>query len=172
MQKNQKKLDSDLAFKFREQIYSLVIPLLADGIASQLKLRNPTKKELEETYQISMRVLFRLLFIAYAEEKDLLPHKSNKLYQENSLKTIAENLLDLWNSKHEFGPEFSWWDKFQSILRAFKDGNTDWDIPAYSGGLFSIDQSDSKILTTLEEIKLPDYYFGPILQNLLLVKNS
>ncbi len=64
MQKNQKNLDSDLAFKFREQIYSLVIPILADGIASQLKLRNPTKKELEETYQISLRGLCRLLFIA------------------------------------------------------------------------------------------------------------
>ena len=35
---------------------------------------------------MAMMVLFRLLFIAYAEDKDLLPYKHNGLYRSRSLK--------------------------------------------------------------------------------------
>ena len=34
-------------------------------------------------------VLFRLLFVAYAEDKDLLPYRSNGAYREHALKTLA-----------------------------------------------------------------------------------
>ena len=40
----------------------------------------------------SFLILFRILFIAYAEDKDLLPYKSNDLYKKRSLKNIALEL--------------------------------------------------------------------------------
>jgi len=43
------------------------------------KLQPPTASDLVETYQMTLIVLFRLLFIAYAEDKELLPYKSNDL---------------------------------------------------------------------------------------------
>ena len=93
------------------------------------------------------------MFVAYVEDKDLFPHLSNSVYRENSLKTIAEVLLKHWNSGHEYGPGLKLWKKTQAILRAFEEGNPDWDIPAYGGGLFSIDQGESSILSPLEKIK-------------------
>ena len=156
MQRNAKKSVEDLANKFREQVYYLVIPLLANGIKSQFNQKSLTPVELQAIYLMAMKVFFKLLFVAYAEYKDLLPHRSNAVYRKHSLKTIAEDLLVHWNSGDRFGTEFKWWKKTQAIFRAFEDGNSDWDIPAYGRGLFSIDQGKSKIFLPLEEISLPD----------------
>ncbi len=172
MQKYAKKYVEDLANKFRDQVYNFVIPWLANGIKSQLNKTSPTPAELQGIYQMTMKVLFKLLFVAYAEEKILLPHRSNVYYRENSLKNIAENLLELWNSGHVFGTGFKWWKKVKAIFHAFEYGNPDWDIPAYSGGLFSIDQGNSIVLAPLEKINLPDEHFGRILQYLLLVRGA
>ena len=38
--------------------------------------------------------LFRLLFIAYSEDRNLLPYKSNEEYKRNSLQTISKAILD------------------------------------------------------------------------------
>lgn len=170
--KNSNISSEDLANKFRDQVYIYVIPLLANGIKSQLNKTSPTPADLQGIYQIAMKVFFKLLFVAYAEEKNLLPHRSNVFYRENSLKNIAENILELWNSGHEFGPGFKLWNKTQAIFNAIENGNPDWDIPAYSGGLFSIDQGESSILSPLEKIKLPDKHYGRILQYLLLVRGD
>ena len=43
---------------------------------------------------MALTVLFRLLFIAYAEDRDLLPYQSNGAYQRRSLKTKAQELAD------------------------------------------------------------------------------
>ena len=44
---------------------------------------------LKLTYEMALTVLFRLLFIAYAEDRDFLPFKTNESYRNNrSLKNI------------------------------------------------------------------------------------
>ena len=123
---------------------------------------------LDEIYQMAMTVMFRLLFIAYGEDKDLLPYRFNSLYKENSLKTIANKLLQFFETKHKFGSENIWWKKVQAIFEAVESGNSAWGIPAYNGGLFASDKNESIIGAAIKQIILPDYYFGPALQSLLL----
>src|SRR5205085_2534852 len=48
----------------------------------------------DEVYEQALNVLFRLLFVAYAEDKDLLPYRSNDLYRERSLKALARQLAE------------------------------------------------------------------------------
>jgi len=162
----------DLANSLRERIYDEVIPRLAEGLAEARGLRDPSAQDLSETYQMAMRVLFRLLFIAYGEDKDLLPYRFNGLYQKRSLKTKAKDLLELWNSSEEFGEGDSWWQEVQAIFHAVDKGNPSWGIPAYNGGLFSSIPEDSTIGAALENVMLPDSVFGPVLQHLLLVPTS
>ena len=45
---------------------------------------------------MAMTVLFRLLFIAYAKDKDLLPYRFNGLYHKRSLKTKARELVEAY----------------------------------------------------------------------------
>ena len=51
----------------------------------------PSKDDIP-TYEMALTVLFRLLFIAYAEDRDLLPFKGNEAYRRRSLKQKAIEL--------------------------------------------------------------------------------
>ena len=70
---------SNLGTRLSERIYEYVIPSLALTLAKAQKLNAPTQQQLADTYQMALTVLFRLLFVAYAEDRDLLPYKTNDL---------------------------------------------------------------------------------------------
>ena len=74
----------ELASSLRERIYNEVIPMLAEGLAQTRGIKKPTAQELAETYQMAMRVLFRLLFVAYGEDKELFLTAST-VFIENDL---------------------------------------------------------------------------------------
>ena len=79
---NSKRFAVNIAESLRERIYESIIPRLALGISKARNLINPSKNEIALTYEIALTVLFRLLFIAYAEDRDLLPYKNNQLYKK------------------------------------------------------------------------------------------
>ena len=49
------------------------------------------------------------------------------------------------------------------------EGNREWGVPGYDGGLFSQDPDVSPVGARLADITLPNPVFGPALQDLLLV---
>lgn len=159
------RFSGELANKLRDRIYNQVIPLLAEGIAEARNLKKPSAHDLAETYQMAMHILFRLLFIAYGEDKDLLPYRFNSLYVERSLKEKAKGLQNI----DQFGESDSWWQEVRSIFKAVEKGNKEWGVPAYNGGLFSSDPAESRIGAALSEVILPNRIFGPALRQLLLV---
>ena len=79
---------------------------------------------------MAMRVLFRLLFIAYGEDKNLLPYRFNGLYQKRSLKAKAKDLLELMDSDEGFGEGDAWWQEARAIFHAVDNGNKSWGVPA------------------------------------------
>ncbi len=159
-----------LASQLRERIYDQVIPRLAEGLAEARGLEDPTAQDLADTYQMAMRVLFRLLFIAYGEDKDLLPYRFNRLYKDRSLKTKARALLEI--EPEDFDDGDALWSEIQSLFKAVDKGNRTWGVPAYNGGLFSSDPQESEVGAALAEVSLPDSILGPALQHLLLVPTS
>jgi hypothetical protein len=60
------------------------------------KLKHPSAADLAETYQMTLTILFRLLFVAYAEDRDLLPYRSNGQYADRSLNHKARELVELF----------------------------------------------------------------------------
>ena len=82
----------DLADRLRERIYNHVVPELARGIAGARGINRPRPQDLSRTYEMALTVLFRLLFIAYAEDRDLLPYRYNDSYRRRSLKQKAQEL--------------------------------------------------------------------------------
>ena len=73
----------------KERIYESVIPYLATGIIKARKLDKPKENDVKLIYEMALKILFRLLFIAYAEDRDLLPYKANEIYRTKSLKQKA-----------------------------------------------------------------------------------
>jgi hypothetical protein len=69
-----------LAEDLRDRIYEKVMPRLAQGVAEARAIVRPTVDDLALTYRMALTVLFRLLFVAYAEDRDLLPYRYSEAY--------------------------------------------------------------------------------------------
>lgn len=159
---------ADLGKRLRERIHTHVIPGLATGLMSARRILSPTVHDLSTTYQMALMLLFRLLFVAYAEDKDLLPYRSNELYRTRSLKQKARELLTITESKRGFGEGTTHWEEIQRLFHAVDKGMQEWSVPEYNGGLFSSDAEVSPIGAAFESVSLDNTVLGPVLAELLL----
>ena len=159
----------DLGERLRDRVYTDVIPPLANALVQAQQLRRPTAKRLAETYDMALLVLFRLLFVAYAEDKDLLPLHTNAQYREHSLKRIAQRLLDGGRKTAVYGREAFLWTEVQQLWRAVDRGNPAWGVPVYNGGLFAPTRADggTAAAESLSALELADEAFAPALRALL-----
>ena len=158
----------DLGSRLRERIYTDVIPRLAEAIAAARGLTNPDRQQLDFTYQMALTVLFRLLFIAYAEDKGLLPYRTNDEYEYYSLNLLARQLLEREKKRTPFDQNPLMWNRAQDLFAAVDRGNHGLGIPPYNGGLFDSEAATSPVGAAIKAISLSDREFGPILNKLLL----
>jgi hypothetical protein len=69
---------SDLSARLRERVYKQVIPRLAIAVAD--RVHGKSEEDLERHYRTALTILFRLMFVAYAEDSRLLPLNVNGEY--------------------------------------------------------------------------------------------
>ena len=160
----------DLAGKLRERIYNEVLPRLATSVAEARGLSAPSVDDLALTYRMALTVLFRLLFIAYAEDRDLLPYKTSEPYRARSLKKKAQELAEARRNLVPPPEGDRHWHEVVRLFRAVERGDTELGVPAYDGGLFSTDPAVSPAGAALAGISIPDAAFEPALDNLLLIE--
>ena len=160
---------AELAVRLRERVYFQTVPALSDAVALRLG-RDPTGADLEDAYEQVMVILFRLLFVAYAEDKDLLPYRTNDHYTVHSLKRTARRLVADRQAGTDHYDEHarSLWHGVQEVWRAVNEGNSGWGVPAYNGGLFTDDLEVSKPGAALTSLELTDAEFAPALAGLLI----
>ena len=137
---------------------------LQKGLASS----RPSKKDLKEIYDLSLLTLFRLLFIAYSEDRNLLPYNSNEEYKRNSLQTITKALLEIDSNSLHDDRSCSYWTQLKQLFNAVHNGNKLWGVPAYGGNIFSTNKKISFLGSKLEELDLENSSIVRILQNLLI----
>lgn len=100
---------------------------------------------MEELKEQSLVLLYRLMFLLYAEGRGLIhpegPHAQQE-YQENfSLEQIRKNIYDEVAETGDFDAEYSehatkLWSQLQDLFDLVETGNDDLGIPPYNGGLF------------------------------------
>jgi len=160
---------ADLGARLRERIYDDVIPDLAEAIAEARELEDPSKDELDETYEMALVLLYRLLFIAYAEDEEFLPLRRNQRYEDNSLKQKAKDLHRHIREGREFDENFTdHWDDVMQLSRAIHTGHSELGLPAYDGRLLSEDLDVTEAGAKLANIQLNNTEFGPVLFRLLV----
>lgn len=160
---------SELGKRLRERIYDEIVPPVAVEVAQRLAKHAavPLNADgLSLAYRVTLRILFRLLFQAYAEDRGLLPSGRNEGFDANSLKTNARRLID--SESDEFGDSATIWFDLVQVWNAIDQGNTQWQIPSYNGGLFSTDETRSPEGALIRKIELPDSVLGPALKSLLI----
>lgn len=160
---------SELGARLRERIYDEIVPPVAVEVAQRLAKDASVPLDadgLALAYRVTLRILFRLLFQAYAEDRGLLPSGRNEGFDANSLKTNARRLID--TDTDEFGDSTTIWFDLVQVWNAIDHGNPQWQIPSYNGGLFSTDPDRSPEGALIKKIELPDSVLGPALKSLLI----
>lgn len=164
---------TELGARLRDRIYDEIVPPLAVEVTQRLAKHAAVKLDsegLSTAYRITLRILFRLLFHAYAEDRGLLPSGCNEGFDANSLKTNARRLLD--SESDAFGDASTIWLDLVQVWNAIDQGNPQWQIPSYNGGLFSNDPERSPEGAFIKRIELPDSVLGPALKSLLIDIND
>lgn len=157
-----------LGERLRERIYEKVVDSLSTAIARALA----TDARLDEprlalAYRLTLRILFRLLFQAYAEDTRLLPLHRNERYTRASLKELARDLAthpERPNDPHST----SLWDGLAQVWRVIDSGDEAWGVPAYNGGLFGSDPVLHPDGAAIARLVLHNDAVGPALAGLLV----
>ena len=167
--KSSHRFAGKLAERLRERIYNHVVPELAQGIAVARGIDKQSREDISLTYEMALTVLFRLLFIAYAEDRDLLPYRFNDAYRTRSLKQKAQELSDFVAKDTPIATGDAHWQETDLLWQAVAEGNPEWGVPAYDGGLFASEAEVSKTGAELAAITLPNECFETALRHLLVI---
>jgi hypothetical protein len=161
-----------LSERLRDRIYEDVIPTLAVGMAGSMHVTDLPKEEqraaLDEAYHRSMIVLFRLLFVAYAEDRGFLPYGVNDTYTSNALKTLGRRILD--DPEQGFSEtSTSMWADLVQVWDVIDFGDVEgMGVPAYNGGLFTRDAVKNPSGAATYDARLTNAEIGPVLRGLLI----
>ena len=161
---------ADLAVRLRERVYAETVPALADAVARRVT-DAPGPEDLRAAYEQVMVILFRLLFVAYAEAMDRFPYSTNARYADHSLTRLARRLAeDRRRGSVVFdAAATSMWADIKQLWSAIDTGNIAWALPAYDGGLFSRDPDVSGSGAAIEAMApLTDAELGPALSAMLI----
>ena len=102
-----------------------------------------TYEDLKNAKEISLKLLYRLLFILYAESRDLLP-VDNVRYQSMGLRTIRDAI----STYEKTGDNTTCWERLKKLFHAISIGDSKSNLPQYNGNLFAY-----SVLDSLEKIR-------------------
>jgi hypothetical protein len=165
-----------LSERLRDRVYVDVIPTLAVAVADKMRVvdlpKDQQKDALGEAYHQAMIILFRLLFVAYAEDRRLLPYEASDQYTRNSLTRLALDLLERPGQDFD-ARSTTLWDDLTQVWKVIDTGDMDgWGVPAYNGGLFTRDADKNPSGAATYTLDLTNDQVGPVLSALLIDINQ
>lgn len=166
----EEKVSQDLGAR----VFTDIFPQLADALArgdlhaqtqtvgfGQFKRPQFTSEYLDEVREAALVLLYRLLFLFYAEDRNLLPAKDAR-YAPYSVRRLREEVRD----KVDAGIRFSKtmmpiWLSLRGAFELIDKGDDEVGMPAYNGGLF-----DRARAPLLARTSVPDAVMAPIIDAL------
>ena len=144
-------------------VFGKVFPELARAIAAQAP-----QATLDEVRDATLILLYRLLFILYAEDRNLLPVKDHR-YEVYALR---ENVRGDVGHRMDTGDTFSdvaarYWLFIDDLCRTIGDGDPSIGLPPYNGGLF-----DRKRAPLLDAIRISDSVMAIVIDALSFEQTS
>jgi hypothetical protein len=134
-------------------VFGDLFPKLVAALAKHDPAR-PTEVDagyLDDVRQSALILLYRLLFVVYAEDRDLLPDQREP-YKSYSLSTMRLDIAERRDRKQVFsGSAATYWPKLKAVFKAISEGDDDLGIPPYNGGLFAAESAP-----LLRRVELPD----------------
>ena len=157
-----KKWEEKVSESLENKIFLEVFPSIAKGFLEDAvkKGREKNEKLLGEVYENTLIFLYRLLFLLYAEDRNLLPVRDEN-YRPYSLMKIREEIAELIDSGRTPSCKFFYYDRLKNLFKIVDKGDKALRISAYNGGLFKPENHPF-----LENYSIPDRYLVPALDKL------
>ena len=97
-----------------------------------------TEAERGEIFDSAVKLIYRCLFLFYAEARRLLPSDPDKvdLYRRHSIQVLCEEARKFrWGGRRDTD-QYDLWQHLKGLINAVSDGDPEYGIMGYNGGLF------------------------------------
>ena len=166
----EEKVSQDLG----ERVFHEVFPQLANALArgdgraathevgeAAFQRTQFTLNYLDEVREATLVLLYRLLFLFYAEDRNLLPVRDAR-YGPYSVRRLRQDVRDKVTARTQFSKSaMPIWFSLQGLFELIDKGDDSIGLPAYNGGLF-----DGARAPLLARTKIPDIVMAPIIDAL------
>ena len=176
--------------ELKQRVFERVVPFLAQGFLADRSGRlgrhePPGEAELETVRQATLTLLYRLLFLLYAESRDLLPVRESA-YAAISLKAIKDDVAAAAGTAESESDErlrahfdtagTGLYQRLNKLCAVMDAGDATVNVPTYNGGLFrqpaaaaGDDPRAASIATFLAEHHVPDLHLAIAVDHLARV---
>ncbi|MBU4427121.1 MAG: hypothetical protein KKB35_10350, partial [Proteobacteria bacterium] len=141
--------------ELKENVYKALKSLTQGFLSTPAnKLKDTHLKEIHDN---SLILLYRLLFILYAEYRGLLPIGENRLYTESySLDSLKKGIAGRLDKGEPIATStYGYWNKLKELFEIINIGNSELGVPPYNGGLFDPEKYDF-----LEKFRIGNLYIA------------
>ena len=146
-----------VAADLSELVFKQVFPSLARAIAAAAP-----DALLSEVRDSALILLYRLLFILYAEDRDLLPVRDDRYDDYGLREKVRGDVGRRKDGNDTFSENASrYWSTVDDLCRAVDQGDASIGLPPYNGGLF--DRARTPLLT---RIRLGDQVMADVIDAL------
>ncbi len=97
-----------------------------------------TEEERGEIFESAVKLIYRCLFLFYAEARRMLPSDPDKadLYLRHSIQALCEEARKFrWGERRDTD-QYDLWKHLKGLINAVNDGDPEYGIMGYNGGLF------------------------------------
>jgi type I restriction-modification system DNA methylase subunit len=171
----------ELGERLKERIFEDIFPHLAAGFIASIRQRDGAHADISQdalntVYQGTLTLLYRLLFLLYAESRDLLPVKEVRGYFEASLTKLKQEVAETAGNiedevedkfkKHYRDDEYRLYNRLLRLCRIIDKGDPALNVPVYNGGLFLSEPEENDhspeadAARFLNQTKVPDRFLG------------
>ncbi|OGN93668.1 MAG: hypothetical protein A2Z75_04165 [Chloroflexi bacterium RBG_13_50_10] len=163
----------ELEADIKERAYE-VVETLCHGFALGFPIEGLTSSALQGIYDNSLTLLYRLLFVFYAEARGLLPLATNRTYRDQySMHSLTREIDDIMAKGHQLSPKSTiYYQRMGSLFKLIDAGDLVLGVPEYNGGLFNSGEHpfleaqaipDSFLVRAIHQLaRIPDKKLGRV----------
>jgi len=149
-----KRLGEDL----KDRVFEKIFVVLAEGFIADMRRRGempaaPGDEALAEVFHGTLTLLYRLLFLLYAEARNLLPVAEERGYGPASLTQLKREIAEVAGTivdeaqrrieRHYDAGSTSLYDRLSQLFCVIARGDPALNVPVYNGGLFVSEVDDA-----------------------------
>jgi hypothetical protein len=115
-----------------------VVEVLCRGFAAGFSPDQLAEQTLRTIYDNSLTLLYRLLFVFYAEARALLPLTTNQSYRDKySIHRLTQEIDEALAKGYQLSSKStSYYQRVSNLFKLINEGDPDIGVPEYNGGLF------------------------------------